>query len=81
MSTNLSYKCIQCGHEFDKEGEIRCPICGSDEVENRFLFGTPSAEDLTAKDYIDALLALCCGDAQNLNQCPLEDTGKQEEEE
>lgn len=66
MSPNPSYKCTKCGHEFDKEGEIRCPNCGSDEVENRFLFGTPSAEGLTFEDYIDALLSPCCGDSRRI---------------
>ena len=73
MTSNLSYKCNQCGYGFERadEAEIRCPKCGSDKVESRFLFGTRSADELTVDDYIDALLAPCCGDSRNLSRCPL----------
>lgn len=84
MSPNPTYKCTQCGHEFERadEGQLRCPKCGSDKIEDtRFLFGTKSAEELTVEDYIDALLAPCCGDARALTQCPLGNTRKQEEKE
>ena len=59
MTAKSSYKCSRCGHEFEKadEGDIRCPRCGSEEVESRFLFGTPSADGLTAQDYFGACLA------------------------
>jgi len=57
MPQNPSYKCNRCGHDFEGEGQIRCPRCGSDEVENRFLFGTDKAEGLTPQDYFDACLA------------------------
>ena len=54
---NLSeFKCIQCGHDFGKgpwTGEaILCPRCGSEKIEtNPYLFGSCSAEGLTAEDY------------------------------
>ena len=66
MNPNPSYKCAQCGQVFEKEGEIRCPKCGSDKVESHFLPGTPSAEEMTIEDYIDNMLAPCCGDARRL---------------
>lgn len=71
------------GHEFEKadEGPIHCPRCGSDEVESRFLFGTQSANELTAQDYIDACLAPCCGDARAICfSCSTEDEEKKEKE-
>jgi len=75
---NPKYRCTKCSHEFEKleeleqEGELRCPRCGSTELEeNRFLFGTPSAEGLTYEDYFDACLAPCCGDVRNLRDCSL----------
>ncbi|RLC72406.1 MAG: hypothetical protein DRI26_03070 [Chloroflexi bacterium] len=81
MTPNPSYKCIKCGHEFEGEGRIRCPKCGSDEVQSRFLFGTPSADELTAQDYIDALLAPCCGDARRIGYfCWSEQQGKKDKE-
>jgi len=79
MTSNPSHKCAQCGHDFETadEAEPRCPRCGSDKVENRFLFGTKSADELTVEDYIDALLAPCCGDSRNLSRCPLGNAMKQ----
>ena len=56
------YKCSQCGHTFRPlvdcdEEDIRCPRCGSDNVERiKLLFGTESAEGLTPQDYFDAYL-------------------------
>lgn len=73
MPANPRYKCTQCSHEFErfeKEGEVRCPRCGSAELEeNRFLLGTPSAEGLTYEDYFDTCLAPCCGDARGIGFC------------
>ena len=70
---NPKYRCTKCKHEFEKlehEGELRCPRCGSTELEeNRFLLGTSSAEGLTYEDYFDALLAPCCGDARGISFC------------
>jgi len=80
MPPNLSYKCTPCGHDFERadEGQVRCPKCGSDKLEeNRFLFGTKSADELTVEDYIDALLAPCCGNSRNLSRCPLGNAMKQ----
>jgi len=59
MSIKPSYKCSRCGHEFKAadEGQLRCPRCGSDKVESRFLFGTDKADELTAQDYFGACLA------------------------
>ncbi|MFQ5925322.1 MAG: zinc ribbon domain-containing protein [Dehalococcoidia bacterium] len=82
MPPNPSYKCSQCGHEFEgaDEAQLRCPKCGSDKLEeNRFLFGTESAEGLTVDDYREALLAPCCGDARNLSNCPLWSEAKPKE--
>ena len=83
MSPNPSHKCAQCGHEFERadEGELRCPKCGSNKVESRFLFGTKSADELTVEDYREALLAPCCGDARNLSRCPLGNAMKQSSKE
>ena len=60
MPPNTSYKCSHCGHEFKAadEGEVRCPRCGSLELEeNRYLFCTANAEGLTPQDYFDACLS------------------------
>lgn len=81
MNPKPSYRCAQCGHDFERadEGQIRCPECGSDKIESRFLFGTPSADELSVEDYIDALLAPCCGDARKIGYfCWREDLGKKE---
>jgi len=66
------YKCKVCGHTFDvlkdatlslsKDGDyeeaVRCPRCGSDQVErNPYLFGSPDAE-LTPEDYFAAAMQL-----------------------
>jgi len=81
MTPSSSYQCTQCGHEFEGEGQVRCPRCSCDKVESRFLFGTPSADELTAEDYIDALLALCCGDARAICfSASTEDEAKKEKE-
>jgi hypothetical protein len=55
------YKCTQCGHDFGKapwlDEEIRCPRCGSEQVEtNPYLLGTGSAEELTPEDYFAVAL-------------------------
>lgn len=84
MPPNPTYKCNRCGHEFEMadEGELRCPRCGSDKLEeNRFLFGTKSADELTVDDYREALLAPCCGDSRNLSRCPLGNALKQSSKE
>jgi len=84
MSLNRSHKCTQCGHDFETadEGQLRCPRCDSDKIEDtRFLFGTRSADELTVEDYIDALLAPCCGDSRNLSRCPLGNTMKRSSKE
>lgn len=84
MPPNPSYKCTHCGHEFETAdgGELRCPKCGGDKIEDtRFLFGTKSADELTVEDYIDALLAPCCGDSRNLSRCPLGNAMKRSSEE
>ena len=60
MSVKPGYKCTKCGHEFKAadEGQVRCPRCGSDKLEeNRYLFCTANADELTAEDYFDACLA------------------------
>ena len=58
------YKCKVCGHVFDVHSEdgqeeaIRCPRCGSDQIErNPYLFGSPDAE-LTPEDYFAAAMKL-----------------------
>jgi|GEM_PF-3581950 len=83
MPRNPSHKCTRCGHDFERadEGELRCPKCGSDEVQSRFLFGTKSADELTVDDYREALLAPCCGDSRNLSRCPLGNAMKQSSKE
>jgi len=69
------YVCAECGHEFDphdSKEEPRCPRCGSEKLERTpFLFGTASADELTAEDYMETLLAPCCGDQRNVRNCPL----------
>ena len=81
---NPRYKCTQCSHEFERlkeEGEPVCPRCGSAELEeNRFLFGTPSAEGLTYEDYFDACLAPCCGDARGISFCQWGPVNEEEKE-
>ena len=70
---NPRYKCTQCSHEFERlkeEGKLLYHRCGSAELEeNRFLFGTSSAECLTYEGYFDACLAPCCGDALGISFC------------
>ena len=67
--------CAECGHDFDQKvskDELRCPRCGSVKLEhNPFLFGTSSADELTVEDYMETLLAPCCGDQRTLRNCAL----------
>ncbi len=70
------YVCTECGHEFDQKAasreESRCPRGVSSKLKlNPFLFGTASADELTAEDYIETLLSPCCGDPRNVRNCPL----------
>ncbi len=79
------YVCTECGHEFDQKlsnDELRCPRCGSSKLKtNPFLFGTASADELTAEDYTETLLSPCCGDPRNVRNCPLyKDTTKDKKE-
>ena len=57
------YQCKECGHSFDRlvkdSEEVRCPRCGSDELErNPFLLGSCSVDELTEEDYFAAAMEL-----------------------
>ncbi len=61
LRQHSEYKCSECEHDFNRfpwtEEKIRCPRCGSDEVEhNPYLLGTCSADLLTSEDYFAVAL-------------------------